>query len=737
MRRIRYVSAFLAVLLVVSSLVGCKGQKNSFFAKKYNGKAKIETVDTQTLCQNNDYSLNWDCENKCISFERKADNQIWATAPTDALDVALYYPSLNIRAFNSTTLEEETFDSSICAENDKISAEKTKNGIRLKYYFDEPKISVPVEYTLRKDSLLITVDTSLVTESLEGYSLYAVEPAKYLCSVSNKADDAYIFAPIGSGALIKTKVDADKTRSITGYSSNAASLSVESAANANEEAIMRVFGIKTGGDEALLGIVEENEGTVGVSLSAGDKKDDYSYVFPTIYVRDTDNFKSATGKQSLRQVSALSKVKVSIGYYMLSGSEADYNGMAKRYRKYLIDNKLLSENKSKDKTDGYGAYSITVLGGVMTSSTILGFPKQTLKSMTDFKKAKEIVSDIYKETGVAPVVRLSGYGESGINTGKIAGGYKFAGIFGSDADRNELFDFCKSKNIKAFTQFELVKYSKSGNGFSYLNDAAQTAVMHAAERALVNVPLSDFNSKTTYRLLSRAKLDSAVQKLLQMSDTNGLSAICFTSIGQTVYSDYTDPDSYATTKNMFVDSAGYINKLKESGKLVACTKTAAALAGITDTVFDAPLLPTGRYQLYLEIPFYEMVFHGEVPMYSTAVNLSQNAARHIALAARAGIGLGYTVISDFDTSFMEDNIAKLYAAKYTDKKSLIKKSVAEYGKIYDAVKNATIERYEVLENGVSKTVFSNGVCVFVNCSDKEVQWQNGKLGAYEFVMERS
>jgi hypothetical protein len=60
-----------------------------------------------------------------------------------------------------------------------------------------------------------------------------------------------------------------------------------------------------------------------------------------------------------------------------------------------------------------------------------------------------------------------------------------------------------------------MKYSESGNGFSYSNDAAKTAVLHAAEISPVNVALRDFNTSLTYRLLSRKKKQNITLLLLK------------------------------------------------------------------------------------------------------------------------------------------------------------------------------------------------------------------------------
>ena len=81
------------------------------------------------------------------------------------------------------------------------------------------------------------------------------------------------------------------------------------------------------------------------------------------------------------------------------------------------------------------------------SSSIVGIPVSTLKTTTTFGAAQKIVADLTDYVGVKPIVRLQGFGESGINYGEIAGGYEFASKFGSDKDRVALEKYCKDNNI--------------------------------------------------------------------------------------------------------------------------------------------------------------------------------------------------------------------------------------------------------------------------------------------------
>lgn len=717
------ISAVLCILICISLFVGCG--KNASVNYSYNGKAEIKSLDSQVLAENGKLKLTWNSESKGISLENKETGKVWSNfspaEETSSLD--LYVQDMQI-------FQTEFVSSIDAIKENKVSAQKIDNGIRLTYYFDKFKISIPVDYTLREDSMLLSIDGSKIAEEGSKYRLLTVTPSPNMTSILKDAENSYLFTTEGIGAVIDINEDADGQRKSSSGNTNVSALSTTSNTNDLEQSGFRAYGLKND-NEAIFCIAEDTAGAVSVRFSAGDKKSDYSSIYSEITMVDSDYTKGkAATAGDVRLLSDRLQSVVSIGYYPLSGDDANYNGMAKCYRKYLVDNGFISE----EERDFSSPYAVTTLGGVMSTSSILGIPKSTLKVATDFKETKNLIERIVEETGEIPVVRLKGYGEMGLNTGKIAGGYDFPSAFGSDKDRLALEKYCKDEGISLYTNFDLVRYSNSGNGFSYTNDAAKTATLHIAEFSGVNVPLRDYNSKLKYRLLSRSKIGKAVDKLIKMADKKNISGICLEYFGAKSYSDYTDI-KYAVTGLMDTDTKAQIEKLKKSGKAISGSASTYYAAGLMNTVFEAPLEENGKYQFAKEIPFYQLVYSGTIPLYSAPINTASNPNEKIMLAASTGTGLGFSVAENFENEYMETNAYKLYSCDYDYCMSLIKKSFEQYKDIYNAIKGSKIDSYDYIDENVTKTVFENGVAVYANHSSKTVNSPVGELGGYGFTME--
>ena len=179
----KIISILLVMLIPAMLFTGC-GDKNQV-KYGYNSNYKINTVDSQIIAQNSKLILRWDDSLKCVSLENSVTGKIWSNIPMDKYEAGEYRSTLDISVQDMEIYQSEFFSSEDLYNNGKISCEKIENGIRVTYYFDKAKISVPIEYTLRKDSMLVSIDGAKIGEEAEQYRLVSVSVAPLLCSVSH------------------------------------------------------------------------------------------------------------------------------------------------------------------------------------------------------------------------------------------------------------------------------------------------------------------------------------------------------------------------------------------------------------------------------------------------------------------------------------------------------------------------------------------------------------------------
>ncbi len=727
----RLFCAILSAVLVLGTMTACSGKTDNTLP--YDSDS-TESISSQIVAKNSSYELSWDEDGKFVILKNIKTGKIWSTIPYDYYveggTSANVNSTLNISISNTENLKVDNINGYTEAYmNGRILCKPSNNGLTVTYYFDRYNISVPTTYTLIDDGVEISIDPKQISEGTQ-YLLVSVTPAPFLCSAYNTDDNSYLFIPTGSGALMYARETVEGDKSYVGemYGVDGARLLTE--VPTDDEAIrMPVFGAKDSKD-ALVAIIGEGAESAEIEATGGNSRTGLSNVAAKFYLRAYDRI--ASGIQLLgysdytKVAQTLSQNPIRISYYPLADDNADYIGMAMRYKKYLYDNGLMSENRQSTVS-----YGVKFLGGINTQKLALGIPVSVLKAMTTFSQAKDITSDLLTVSEMVPQVLLSGFGDNGIAPGQIAGGYSFPKIFGGNAQRKELEEFCNQNKISLFTDFDLVRYSNSGKGFSYIFDSAKSASLRTVEKYPVEVPLRAYDKDNRYKMLKRSKLNSAADKLIKKAEKLEVSGIALSSLGSIAYSDYSD-GKYFAKANMANDITKILNNIKKASYNTAVTSPNAYAAAAASVLYDVPV-DNGDYLAFDEsIPFYQMVFGGSKPLYSQSVNLSGNFDKQVMLSVASGSKLCFTLTENFDNEYLNNQTDKLYAIAFENNRQLIEETLAKVEPFYEAITGAQITGYQKVSADVSKTVFDNGVVLYANHGVKQLESPVGQLEPYGF-----
>ena len=727
----------LAFVLILSSIAvmftGCG--ENGTAANAYRS-IKGADIESQVLASNSNAELSWDLDAKAVVYKSVQNGVCWSDILYDAFlagsTSANGNSPISITVVDTKTFKYDTITSHSQKGSDlSIVCKKIENGIRVAYFFERYKIAVPIEYTLRDDALNVSIVTSNILEDGTDYKLQSISLAPYLCSVPNDAENGNLLVPTGSGALMSTALKAEGQRNYSTlvYGDDASRRSPSNNTD-NEYTRLPVFGAY-GNNKGILGVIEEGAGSVQIVAQAGNEKLGYSNVYPVFNVRGTDSFvyyyhgEYQGVKERVNE--NISRDVMSVTYYPLYDVEANYNGMANKYREHLIKNGLLEKSEVKSS-----AYGITFWGGTGITESILGIPNKKTVALTTFSQANEILGELNEKVGDLPSVRMLGYGDNGMSAGTVAGGKKYLSAYGSKKDLNALLE--TTKNTAFFMDSDLVYFNKSGAGFSVSTDTAKTAVMYKAESFPVS-PVRIYDKNNPYYAIARAKLVDAANIALNKADKYGNKGISFSTLGTTAFSDYSD-DKYISKAEIETDVKSVIDNARSKGYTIAVAGANSYAACAADMLFDIST-NNGNYSVFdSEIPFYQLVFHSYKPMYSNAINLEQNSDYATAKAVAYGMGLGYSLISEYIDESDDLDEYKLYGALYDDNADDIYEALVtnEYAKIYSAIADSEIESYVMLDSAVSATTYSNGIVVYVNHTNATAMSPVGELAPYAFLM---
>jgi len=731
----RVLSVFLAV---VSLLFVCSCGGEGFTAsKKYSLPEQIAVVPSGMVAENNNFVLTYDSSVDNLILFNKSTEQLVSTIPykhyasteetTPYVD-GMLNSSIVISCINnkdSSVVDYSSYDSVILGG--KAYSVLIDNGVRVIYFFEEPQISIPVDYTLTEKGLQAKILLGEVTEG-SAYRVYKIKLLPYFASAENNTD-SYLFIPSGSGALMYT--DDDK-RNIRMYSEAVygtdATYDTVYKLNETQQVHLPVFGSKYK-NQGIFAVINEGSELAYIEASAGDAQIGYSSVYSSFYVRGKDIAKIKNQHGANQVVNKIGTHKastksLSVEYTVLD--DATYNGMADAYRSFLKSKGYFANGEKE------GYLYLNILGGALVNKSFLGISYKTLKATTTVNQAKDIVSDVSSFADNGVVARLKGFGKGGLDKTVLAGGFKIDSAVGKKSQLKDLNDICTQKGIALAMDFDLIHFTKSGSGYSLKKDSARNLNNTTAKSNYYTLVTKQANTSVKASvLLKRGQITSASVKALDTITEYGLKGISLGSLSNVVYGDYSD-QKYFVKANTVSDFEAISKNIKEKNIFTVCEKANSYAAVNADYVFGAPTKSSQYLALDKEVPFYQMVFKGNVSLSSPALNLEAEPKREFLKAVSTGSALQFAVISQFDTALISSVHSGLAGSVYSDIKNTIVDMYSKATPFLQRVNGAQIKSYTE-EKGVSCTEFDNGVKVYVNFTEKAVSTPLGSVEPNDFI----
>ncbi len=741
MRKI--LSLILCSLISLTALTGCDN-KLQLKSVEYKISDEFLSPENELIAENTKYRLKWDKNTAGVILENIETGIQWGTSPIasgevqyDELGMPIKrHPQVEspiaVNYIDSTSGEEQSvlaYTGSVTTGN--INCTEKENGLKIEYYFDDVKIMVPVEYTLLENGVQISVNSKEIQESENKVTQISVAP--FMCSAENTATDSYLLFPSGSGAVIEPEAVSQ-----TGLSYSSAVYGDDSANGASDsisvtqKVSLPVYGVKIG-DKALFSVIDGSAESAIIETSVGSTSIGYSSVFATFQVRGYYNHIADVFQWSKihRQVFA-EKINtvMSVSFYPIEGEKANYSGMAEFYRNMLIENSDLPD-KSEETP-----FNLIIVGGALIKRSFLGIPYTELYAATTLKEAQKIVETVQKETDSKFTVKLKGFGESGVDINKLAGGYKIGKELGSLSDLNDFSEYCEKSGIDLYTEMDLVRFSKSTNGFNSYFDAATNSGDKKVYQYTHDVALRTIKNETRYVFLSRNELFNAADELLNETKEWKLGGIDISSLGDTAYSDYSDESSadYYAKSNMAKDVSEIILKLKNSGKRISSSNANLYAAVMSDLITDVPSTSDRADIFKYDIPFYQMVFKGCVPITSEVVNGAESDDNIILRAIESGCSLNFNVIANWDNNLIDADYPLFFASLFENMSPQLYDTVIGLKDYFESISCVKIKEHKVLDNGLRETVYENGVHVFVNYSESELTSPLGVVSPHGYLV---
>lgn len=597
-------------------------------------------------------------------------------------------------------------------------------------------ITIPLEYRLTDKGLEATVKAADIEEHGNVY-ISQIDVLQFFGAASNKAQ-GYILVPDGSGALINLK----SGNQATAY--NQAIYDIDPVAQnyvvieETECARLPIFGIKAD-DNAIFARITAGDAIASVNADVAGKLNNYNYAYASFNVREKEllNMFGVQGSKSDIPVveKSLYKIDLSVSYSFLTKDDASYSGMARTYRKQLIDEGILKETNQSESVPLY----LDIIGGVEQKKHIMGIPYEGVCAMTTYDEASEIVDNLYDSDITNLRLNYQGWFNGGIYH-DVADKIKLIGSVGSKSDLESLNKKLEDKGGKLFMDVAFQKVSHESKRFTSVLEASKyysgyVVELGATDPSTVRQTSNlEWYDEMIYYMISPKFLNRYVDKFASKITKYDVSGINLTDLGSVLTSDKKRSEliNRQQAENIVI---GQYEKLAETKKnLMETGGNEYSLKYVSD-IIDAPTSYSAYYIIDEQVPFYEMVIHGSISYSGEAFNLMDDDLDDdfVLNCIEYGIAPRFTLSYKDPSKMKYTSSADKYSVLYT---TWLDKAKEMYGNINEALKDvdgSAMINHEKLDNGLIKVDYENGKTIYINKTSQDITVDGNTVKAKNYL----
>lgn len=625
--------------------------------------------------------------------------------------------------FTAAGLYKSVGSYSGCISGGEVNVTQIKNGIRVDYDFSMFGFKIPVEFKINGNNFYASILTDEIKEGKEN-AIYRIHLLPSFCC-GGRNDSGEIFVPDGCGALIDFNNGAEDNSYEAEVYGAEKSVVKDYQLTRSETIRMPVFGVAMQ-DRGTYGVITKGDTAASIKALSGNADFGGNMVYSILEYRAIGSDAMISQSSSKVNIYRISKEKYSLDSYdvrygLLSGTPVTYYDIAEGYRNYLIEDKGLVKNGN------ISLLNLNVYGAVETQGNFLGFKYKSLESLTTFEEAKKIAESL-KKSGIDDIsMRYIGWQNDGtFNLSQL----KKSSILGKLGGKKKLLslqDYLEDNSGKLIVDADLVQTRKGGR-------SAVATTMFNKKAYQYQYLRSTYVTKLTvdpWLMLSNKKLLSNSASYLKSINKN-LNNISLSTLTNLIYSDFDEgKGSYRSTIGK--SAADILNDFKKSGKKLTGDNANAYSFEYLSSIYNAPTLTSGYNIFSKEIPFYQIVLHGYIPMTGAPTQSEITSKTEFLKAVETGSGLLYNCVYKDATVLRGLREENLYSSTYTLWDKEASSRFNDYKDLYEKIKDKPIIAHSELSENVMKTTFEGGVSVIVNYNYNDTEVNGVKIGARSFA----
>ena len=595
----------------------------------------------------------------------------------------------------------------------------TDSGFRAKVYFSQADASCDMVVSLTDTGLSVEIPSDSIACG-ERFAVSALYIMPFFGATYSDDIPGYFFVPDGSGALIRF----DKPRStvspytariygpdygITLQNPAGAAATVDEVPRVeDEQALLPVFGVAHGGDQdAFLAVVSDGDASCEIVASPAGTVIDYSWISPRFVFWETyfQPTSTATGFNTIQPEK--NDISPRMDYCFLSGEDANYTGMAVRYREMLIEEGTLTPSEESG--------DIPIKLDAFLAEQANGFWGDVTKCMTTFEDISRWVGEL-GGMGVQNLqMTLLGFEPKGVS-GHTLGSYKLEKKAGSEKELQTLYDELQAAGGQLIFQTDLTA------GYEHQIGRRDYKIMVSRQ------PVTTMEVHPLYQTKYYASEEALAGYVSEIAGLPAYQkALALDGIGRQLYSDNLS-DSYQLRPAVLEERAATLAAAQESSDYLLLESPNLYAFPYADGIYNVPVSNSRLIYETDSVPFLQIVLSGCLDTYVSYLNLGGDIQSLLTLIDY-GSYPSYILSEAYSSEFADTNSSHIYSSRYEDWKEDIASGYALVNGILSQVRGSSIISRDIPQDGISVVGYDNGKTIVVNYTDSAYTYQGTTVGA--------
>ena len=612
-------------------------------------------------------------------------------------------------------------------ESGMIQVQDITDGVRIWYVFSEEQYAIPLDVTLCEDGFRCRIACNEIQEQ-DVCKLFGVSFLPYL--YAQKGDsNGFMLVPDGSGGIIRfsSQKESYPTYYAQLYGSNYLT-NADYSPTVREENLLPVIGMQ--GDQGGFLAVAESGAEFGAVYAAVDgQSSSYNNVYFGFSLRESQTT-TIGAKDSFYSKNIVVKEEgpvavgdISVRYYLLDSTpETGLSTMAKVAQKALNKEDVVEKLRVAE----YATY-LSVMGGYRTIVSVLGIPVEKTQPLTTVEGLQEMLTWFDQQGVQSTAVVYEGF-DRNQHKNTITEKIVFDKAIGSQKAFASLVDDLGENGL--YLAYNTVLYSSKGDG-----KAKAIADLSLNKCVLENYKRSTFfpnSKKDPWYMLKTGYVNQMLLGLSQALSKElpgaGLLAV---NAGSMLYNDFSET---GYRRNQAAQALGEtMAKLSENQALMTENANAYA-AQYSSVLLNTPDSHSGFFLVDEAVPFYQMVFGGKRQIVSKAINTKGTPRLAFLNSVRCGMQPQFEITAASAEMLKELNNEGYFGAAFERCRDDIVSMCLEYQPLYDSIRGKRMTDYRILDEGVTLTVYENGVSVLVNTGTETYQDEQYTVNAQQFAV---